>query len=171
MRTLLPLKVMRAILAVTSGSTPEAAEFIDTYFEGFPDDAVDPRITCPVLLVGGDERVDYAIDHIDDVQRSVVGRQIDHVAAHQHVAARARGRRRGHEGVAVGEPAGWEDVGVVEHVERLDQSAAERVRQMDALHLATGELPWFVFQAMTQANQIQQFLCLALGFASIAKVR
>ena len=28
---------------------------IDSYFEGFPDDAVDPRVTCPVLLVGGDE--------------------------------------------------------------------------------------------------------------------
>ncbi len=28
---------------------------LDAYFEGFPEDAVHPAITCPVLLVGGDE--------------------------------------------------------------------------------------------------------------------
>ena len=43
---------------------------LDTYFEGFPEDAVDPRINCPVLLVGGDESMGAVLTR-RDIERAL----------------------------------------------------------------------------------------------------
>jgi len=43
---------------------------LDTYFEGFPDDALDPRVTCPVFLVGGDESLGALLTRTD-IDRAV----------------------------------------------------------------------------------------------------
>ena len=43
---------------------------LDSYFEGFPNDAVDSRITCPVLLVGGNPQMGALLTQ-DDIERAV----------------------------------------------------------------------------------------------------